>query len=182
MRVIVDTNDVLDDVELADSVNEQLISWQRKNPERILYQIMVNGVQYVFADDWNNIMEMYLDSAQEIHVTSAPKEELLLDLAGSMKEYIEKLLTGIDELATRFQLNPDGQDWSRLGELLEGIDFLGRSLLLLSTPVYDNAHLHGILLEMMKAMEAQDALTIGDLMIYELKAWLEMLQTAFDQN
>lgn len=155
-------------------VESALADWKRANSDHIFYLFECQGDQYSFGDMWEQFLKDNIAQDIEVRIKTATAEMLRLELVDSTREYLERLVGSIDDLAAQFYAGPDQAAREKLSDFLEGLDYICQALELLNFD-FNRDQFNQMLLELMQAMESQDIVTVADLLSYEWNGWLDNL-------
>ncbi|VDH00950.1 Uncharacterised protein [Lysinibacillus sphaericus] len=166
------------------------------SPEDIILKI--NGLltkEYYFShlivdgkevyDDYEKYLESHFNHIKELEIIVKTEKEFVNDLMISAEDYIEQALPELPSLAEDFYDNPVHATWTRLEQLLGGLQWLNEMLMIIgkSTNVPANwdkyldvsSRMQEVIPTLAEAIENGDTVLIGDLIQYELIATLQAL-------
>lgn len=157
-------------------VEAELAGWRKANSDHIFYLYECQGEQYGFSDTWEEFLKDNIDQDIEVKIIAATPEMLRLELVDSTKEYLDRLVESIENLASQFYAGPGQSAWEKLSDFLEGLDFFCQAMELLNCSDFDREGFNRMLLELMQAIESKDIVTVADLLSYEWSGWLEKVK------
>lgn len=164
--------------EILQSIEEALVkgNWQ-------LSHLIIEGetVSNNFAD----YLSEHINSIREIEVVVLNLREVVQDTIVSTEQYLTRALPLITELAEAFYQKADNSAWSSLTDLIEGLQWLIKTMAQIdSLPHLNNllkkdhqawneyvqvaTQLNNIVPELGAAIENKDSVLLADLLIYEL--------------
>lgn len=156
--------------EVIESINALL-----KN-EFYFSHLVVKGIE--IWDEPELFLSKELGDIELVQVIAMPAKEFVNDLMLSAEEYVERAIPHIIELFESFYLNPKGNDWTRLAELLEGIQWLSTMIETVANSiacpeswgevVTSVATLQEELRNLEEALENTDTVLIADMLQYEV--------------
>ncbi|MTV49938.1 hypothetical protein GJ688_13235 [Heliobacillus mobilis] len=158
--------------------------WTNRQPTRIITGFEHAGQYMEYGEQWDLFLNENAVGLEDVDVRlfTSSREEVLLELAESVKEYLERLVVGVPRLADQFYGDASADTWKEMENLSEGLSFLDSSAKLLGMGNYDQGRFFDLLGELEQAMRNRDTIFIGDLLKYELTPWLEGIRKSFVEN
>ncbi|ABZ83358.1 hypothetical protein HM1_1216 [Heliomicrobium modesticaldum Ice1] len=168
----------------AHQIEALLNEWLKRHPERVIARFQYAEQSFDYGEAWDLLIreESNVTPDKEARLITQSRDTALLELAESVKEYVQRLVRGLPDLADRFYRGEDAGAWEEMEALAEGLSFLDTSAILLAVDSYDQGRFVDLLSELEQAMLARDTVFIGDLLKYELTPWLEGIQKSFIEN
>lgn len=103
-------------------------------------------------------------------------EKLQHETLDSVREYLNKLIDGIDACSNNLQINKNDEGIKLLGEIIDGLDWLLNALRLTKAAQknsVDTTEIEEQIRILLEAMENGDIILVSDLLQYEIKPILE---------
>lgn len=145
--------------------------------------MVINGVE-IFGD-YENFIKDNMDQIEEIEVVLRTPAQLQNEVFLSVHEYLERAVPGIRELVEEFYQGPKDESWTKLAQLLEGLQSINQITALVGQsankpenwPEYMEVYekLETELSALNEAMEDSDLVLFADLLNYEILPLLEAL-------
>ena len=168
------------------SVIEDILNYVQQHLEKSEEQLshfIVDGVDVYENQD--QYLAEHIDDIQTIEVVCKTVAELVIEILLSTKEYVERALPQIEELADEFYQGPSTKSWDTFRQLLEGIQWLAHMLTSIDQSEYQpsnwNAYIHcwqqlqQQLPEVEDALVQDDTIVVADLLLYEIVPILNKL-------
>lgn len=145
--------------------------------------MVINGAE-IFGD-YENFIKENLEQIEEIQVVLRTPAQLQTEVFLSVHEYLERALPGIKDLVEEFYQGPKDESWTKLAQLLEGLQSINQITLLIDQsksqpenwPEYKEIYrkLEAELANLNEAMEDSNLVLFADLLNYEVLPLLEAL-------
>lgn len=155
--------------------------------ERFISFVEINGE--VYYDQYEIIFRDKFNEIEKIKVTTISSEDNLNQLLLSISEYTQKFIRGTNIISQYFYGELEEHHWEQFSLFLEGLNWLYQSiefaLFLMNKPhlsdrsqdpfnsIFDE--LNPCIKELEAALEAQDYVSVGDIMQYEVAPLFEKL-------
>lgn len=164
-------NDVVAIEDVFNTIKQLLADTDQK-----LSCIEVDGEE-VFGDYGQYIIDN-LAEIEIIHVKVKTLKELLQDAFISIEEYLVRVIPEIEILANEFNTEVDERTWNKFTQLLEGLQFILNTLgviqehpeLCSNSEEFSNTKkvIENQIVILQEALENQDRVSIGDILLYEI--------------
>lgn len=164
--------------ELVTDINQTITE-----TDLVFSHLQIDGVD-VYENHYEYLLEK-VGTLQDIHVILKTKSEVAAELQGSMNDYLKRALPIIEQLSEQFYQGATAEAWNEFTNLIDGLQWIMSALDMLrqhadeeAANYYKEVHskLSSILEELMEATEAQDTVTIADMIQYEIAESLTELK------
>ena len=184
-KVFVCDNEVTAIENVFNTINQLIADCDQK-----LSCIAVDGVE-VFEDYGQYIMDN-LAQIKTIHVKVKTLKELLLDAFISIEEYLSRVIPEIEIMANEFNHEVGEGTWNKFTQLLDGLQFILNTLSVIQVhpELCSNADkfaetkrtIENQIAFLQEALENQDRVSIGDILLYEIMPCLVNLNHEITAN
>lgn len=173
-------------------INEMFSIIMEKVAETDLHisHLEIDGEE-VYENHGEYILER-LNSVENVEVIVKTTKELINETLLSTESYLDRAIPEIQILVDEFYQNPTEESWHKLGQLLEGVQWIAQMVLTIDQfeeklANWDEyltciATLQNELPNLMEAMEHRDALLIADIIQYEVLPVIESLQNTITET
>lgn len=149
-----------------------------------------NELGYLIVDgepvhqDAENYLADHVNDISKVEVVVDTTRNLIKDTINSTEQYLHNAIPQIQTLSEKFYASPDEKTWLTMIDLFEGIQWILETVikidgiknledLVVNYSIWNEyvqsvADLNGIVPELQVAMENQDNVLIGDLLLYEI--------------
>lgn len=163
--------------ELFSVIEEKL-----KNTGYIFSSLTVDGVE--INADYGLYLSQHINEIQEIEVRVKSFRSLMAETMASAVDYLERARPEVENLSDEFYRGPTEESWYKLGQLLEGLQWLLEVLSTVenyqpgkqSTPWGVEFKEKVKLLQ--EALENSDHVLLGDLLQYEISPFFSTVEEA----
>lgn len=176
--IFMDTNYTIDSNQMTvesfwNKVNDDLATKQR-----IISYILIDDVE-VYNMIYETLEENW-DSANKIYIEVISYEELVNDVLSSIIQYTTNGVPMVTELAESFYTRASGEDWMKLTDLFEALQWIINSTneiqqlvdmtnnSIFTEYVEALSLIQNIIPEFLEGLENQDTVVIADLLTYEI--------------
>lgn len=161
----------------------------RQTEEMIAY-ITVNGTEI-----YDQFEAVILDNLEQqgnltVSIVTQTVDEMVIDTISSLREYLSKMIPAVEKAADRFYAGPERADWEFFQRCLEGLQWISQTCEALSRLEYPGLNkqalsdvytrLHHQLKELLKALESEQYVVVGDVLLYEMQPVLQDLAKTVD--
>lgn len=167
--------------EIIENINELL------QDTHYFSHIVVDGEEIL--EDPEQFLASSINEINTIEVIAIEAKEFINGLLLSGEEYVIRAVPHIKELADQFYNNPTEEDWTTLGELFEGIQWLTTMIETINdsiicptnwnTVTASSTELRDELESLEEALENTDTVLIGDMLQYEVLPVFETFSEEF---
>lgn len=172
-------------VEAIRPMLEQIASWLSEG-DYVLQALRIDGVE-VFADFEDYITDR-IGTVENVDVIAVKTEEAYKQVCTSVASYLERAIPQLELLYKDFYRKAESDAWDRIGDFIEGVQWLYDTSGTLSGFIPDEresfeAYRNGVeslLPELESALAGRDAITIGDIIQYEALPAYRELQAKID--
>lgn len=167
----------------------RIISEKLKSKESKLEYLVVDG--HIIYADFEKYLVENIGEIKKVVVVTDTTRHLVGDTIDTSQAYIQNALPLIQELGNGFYANLDEKIWLTLVDLLEGIQWILQAVIkidgvknlesyLLDYKIWNEyvqivSELSIIIPDLQEAMENQDNVLIGDLLLYEISPVFEKM-------
>ncbi len=167
----------------------QIIEQKAIASELIFSHLIVDGVE--IYEDFADYLQANFENIKEIHLQFLPLQQFMQDILQSTKEYLTGVIATIEDVANAVYNQVDPETWQQIDLLLEGIQWLGETFRVMDSlpnladmlKDYEQWNLYARDLQELEVVTASlseplqfaDHVTVGDIMLYEIKPILERL-------
>lgn len=143
-------------------------------------------------DDYRVYIEENITNIRDISMEFFTISEYVALILDSANDYLTRAIPAIEGLAEAFYQGADANAWKELDNMLEGIEWLGETFNIIDSlpglssvmPDYEKWNIYSKTLSEMQAvlpnlkesLESGDYVSIGDIILYEVKPALENMQ------
>lgn len=162
----------------VEEINEQI-----SRTEKVFSHLQVDGLNL-----YENHYQYLLDEVESIHdvyIVLLEREEMAAELQLSLNDYLTRAIPVMEQLFDSFYQGAKAEDWDRFSNLADGLQWILGALQTLTqyadeeaASYYADVHekITSVLGELVDATEAQDAVTIADMIQYEIVETLAELK------
>ncbi|WP_183187416.1 hypothetical protein [Brevibacillus panacihumi] len=141
---------------------------------QVYSHITVDGID-VYQDPLASLLAAG-KAVENVVIKAVSVEKFKTEILCSISEYISRSIPELERLSGKFYLNPDQEAWHGVSQLLEGIQWIEKAVLYLSTNSTDTDSESLLLkfnvIEEVKMLEMaitqQDLVLVGDILKYEI--------------
>lgn len=159
--------------------------------ERVISYVQINSEKVI-----ENVEQTIINQYHHIHkleIFTIDEQQLLLESLNELKDYNAKVLASTERIAETFYKGAlDEKDWERFSTLIQGIQWIyqmlqGAKFMMNKYRMTSHSEqsieriskeLESHLQQLEEALNAQEYVTVGDILLYELKATFEQLDTS----
>lgn len=167
----------------------QIIEQKAIASELIFSHLVIDGVE--IYEDFADYLQANFQNLKEINLQFLPLQQFIQDILQSTGQYLDGVIATIDNLASAVYNQVDSETWQQIDFLLEGIQWLGETFRVMDSlpnladmlKDYEQWNLYARDLQELEVVTASlseplqfaDHVTVGDIMLYEIKPILERL-------
>lgn len=180
-KTITYKNDVAILNDVFDFINKSI-----EESNEFFSHLIVDNIE-VF-DNHDEYLIDHISNIKEISVVTKTKNSLLVESAESTETYLKAAIPEIKLLVEEFYDQPNEDTWSKFSQLTEGLQWLIQLVYsierldekLPNLEKYSSSlkTMESELINLLEAVENDDATLIGDIITYEILPSLEILQAA----
>lgn len=126
------------------------------------------------VDECLEYIQDHLASIQQLELIAGTEREVQDDRLLDANAYLLRAIPAVETLAGKFYQGPNQESWLQLNELAEGLQWLLQTDWILRksgrwpASTQDDQRMNDALRELEQAVEAEDAVLVGDLIAYEI--------------
>jgi hypothetical protein len=145
--------------------------------DRIIYDI----------DECLEYIQDHLASIQHLELIAGTEREIQNDRLLDANAYLLRAIPAVETLAGEFYQGPSQESWLRLNELAEGLQWLLQTDWIMResgrwpSSTQDDQRMSDALRELEQAVEAEDAVLVGDLIAYEILPFFREMSSKVSQ-
>lgn len=156
--------------ELIENINSFI-----KESGLVFSHLNIDGVN-IYAD-YEDYMLSELRSIDRVTLVLKTIEEVVVELQQSLSEYLERALPVMQGLSEQFYQGESADSWNSLADLMDGLQWIMGALYTLTQSVKGDVKeyylnviekIESVLQELLEALEAKDAVSIADIIQYEI--------------
>jgi len=155
--------------------------------QEIVQEVSIDGVNY--REGYNNYLLANMMDIKSVEIKTVHESILMKEIVVDLKDYLPKLIRACDSIAELLYGEMQQEEWNHFGQLMEGIHWVGESVLAMRThgERYDGAlpiqpvvvlfveKLEKQVEELETAMQQNDYTSVGDIIKYELSESFKLL-------
>ncbi|WP_409176039.1 hypothetical protein [Brevibacillus fortis] len=153
----------------------QVISAKIKDNDLLVSHLTVNGVE-VFSD-FESYLNENLSDVETVVVYTTNSSKLVNEIMLSTEEYVNRAIPQVKSLSEQFYQGATTDTWLAFGEMLEGLQWFQQTSLFIQNQALQPELLNFAaealdftdeLRSLEEAVEQQDVVLIGDIILYEI--------------
>ena len=180
------TNDEAGIMELIKEIEKKAFDTR----DMFFSHLIIDGVEVY--DDYRGYIEENITNIRDISMEFFAISEYVALILDSANDYLTRAIPAVEGLAKAFYQGADADTWKELDNMLEGIEWLGGTFNIIDSlpglasvmPDYEKWNIYSKTLSEMQAvlpnlkesLESGDYVSIGDIILYEVKPALENMQ------
>ena len=170
----------------------QIIEQKAIASELIFSHLVIDGIE--IYEDFADYLQANFENIKEIYLQFLPLQQFLQDILQSTGQYLDGVIAAIEDLASAVYNQVDSETWQQIDMLLEGIQWLGETFRVMDSlpnladmlKDYEQWNLYAKDLQELEVATASlseplqfaDHVTVGDIILYEIKPVMERLITS----
>lgn len=165
-----------------EEIVQQINEWLGK--EYYFSHLLIDGLQ---SDDTpEEAIMMQLGQAEKIEIVGILAEQFIFELLESTEQYLQRALPLLPALSEQFYDVPTEEDWLSLNDVFVALQWLSSVINTIDESIVKVEGwerikivvepMQNVLPEFESALENQDTVLIGDLLLYEVQPVFENLQ------
>ena len=138
-------------------------------------------------DECLEYIQDHLASIQYLELIAGTEREIQDDRLLDANAYLLRAIPAVETLAGEFYQGPSQESWLRLNELAEGLQWLIQTDWIMResgrwpSSTQDDQRMSDALRELEQAVEAEDAVLVGDLIAYEILPFFREMSSKVSQ-
>ncbi|WP_139325421.1 hypothetical protein [Domibacillus enclensis] len=153
-----------------EKINEQI-----SRTQKVFSHLRVDGLD-LYENHYQYLLDE-VESIHDVHIVLLEREEMAAELQLSLNDYLTRAIPVMEQLADSFYQGAKAEDWDSFSNLADGFQWILGALQTLTQYADEEAasyyvdireKITSILEELMNATEAQDTVTIADMIQYEV--------------
>jgi hypothetical protein len=138
-------------------------------------------------DECLEYIQDHLASIQYLELIAGTEREIQDDRLLDANAYLLRAIPAVETLAGEFYQGPSQESWLRLNELAEGLQWLLQTDWIMResgrwpSSTQDDQRMSDALRELEQAVEAEDAVLVGDLIAYEILPFFREMSSKVSQ-
>ncbi|MDQ0156916.1 hypothetical protein [Robertmurraya andreesenii] len=174
---------VLNEIKIFDNKNnafehiQEFINNSLGESQEVYFSHMnIDGID--IYHDYELYIEEHLNDIDSIKIVVKTANEFINDITTSIYQYVERALPELKQLSDDFYQSSKASFWDKLSDLLEGIQWIHESIMLIDKEKLRPANWDKYLITassfesnfptLLEALEAQDNILIADILSYEI--------------
>ncbi|ATF15927.1 hypothetical protein HP398_18835 [Brevibacillus sp. HB1.4B] len=153
----------------------EVISAKINENDLLVSHLTVNGVE-VFSD-FESYLNENLSDVETVVVYTTNSSKLVNEIMLSTEEYVNRAIPQVKSLSEQFYQGATNDSWLAFGEMLEGLQWFQQTSLFIQNQAFQPELLNFAaetldftdeLRSLEEAVEQQDVVLIGDIILYEI--------------
>ncbi|MDC0761731.1 hypothetical protein POF51_13575 [Brevibacillus sp. AG] len=153
----------------------EVISAKTNENDLLVSHLTVNGVE-VFSD-FESYLNENLSDVETVVVYTTNSSKLVNEIMLSTEEYVNRAIPQVKSLSEQFYQGATNDSWLAFGEMLEGLQWFQQTSLFIQNQAFQPELLNFAaetldftdeLRSLEEAVEQQDVVLIGDIILYEI--------------